>query len=121
MIKFICTQDLSLHQMGWKHATILGDEVLAHAIQFALAEEGKNHQVDAKVLVNVILSLEIQLRFQQSGIDRPSISTCMAHRWLAKLGWQYGKQRNGMYIDRHECEDIVESWSKFVEQFHQYK
>ena len=101
--------------MGWKHATILGDEELAQTIQFALAEEGKNGQVDAKVLVGVVLSLEIQLQFQQSGIDRPSISTCTAHHWLAKLRWQYGKQQNGMYIDGHECEDVMEYQSKFVE------
>ena len=107
--------------MGWKCATILGDGVLAQAIQFALAEEGKNSQVDAKFLVDVILSPVIQLRFQQSGIDRPSISTHTAHPWLAKLGWQYGKQWNGMYIDRHEHEDIMEYRSKFVERFHQYE
>src|SRR3954471_8045571 len=36
-----------------------------------------------------------------------SISTATASRWLAKLGWIYGRNKKG-YVDGHEREDVVE-------------
>jgi hypothetical protein len=106
--------------MGWKQMTVLGDEEIAQEIQFALLEKAKNGHLDATVLIDIVSSPDMQARFVSSGIDRPSVSEHTAHRWLAKLGWQYGKQRNGMYIDGHEREDVVEYRHGFVERFHQY-
>jgi hypothetical protein len=121
VLKFVCTQDLPLHQLSWKHATVLGDEEVSQEIQFALVEKAKNSHLDATVLIDVILSPEMQVQLRRSGIDRPSISECTARRWLAKLGWQYRKQQNGMYIDRQECEDVVEYRRNFVDRFQQYE
>jgi hypothetical protein len=59
-------------------------------------------------LIDVVSSDEMQAQFVQSGIDKQSISEHTAHRWMEKLGWKYGKQKNGMYIDGHEREDVVE-------------
>jgi hypothetical protein len=63
----------------------------------------------------------MQAQFVQSGIDKQSISECTAHHWMEKLGWKYGKQKNGMYIDGHEREDVVEYQCRFVDQFQQYE
>jgi hypothetical protein len=112
---------LPLHQLSWKHATVLGDEEVSQEIQFALVEKAKNGHLDATVLIDVILSPEMQVRLRHLGIDRPSISECTARRWLAKLGWKYRKQRNGMYIDGHEHKDIVEYRCNFVDRFQQYE
>jgi hypothetical protein len=121
VLTFVCTQDLPLHRMDWKQPTVLGDEELSQEIQFALVEKAKGGHLDATILINVISSPAIQARLGCAGIDRPSISVHTSHCWLAKLGWQYRKQRNGMYIDGHKHEDIVEYRQKFVARFQQYK
>jgi hypothetical protein len=36
------------------------------------------------------------------------ISTCIAHRWLIKLGWQYMQVKKGVYMDGHEQPDVVD-------------
>ena len=61
VINFVHTQDLPLHQMSWKHATVLGDEELSQAIQFALVEKAKKGHLNATVLIDVISSPEMQL------------------------------------------------------------
>lgn len=121
VMKFVRTRDLPLHHLSWKRATVLGDEEITEEIRFVLAEKAKKGHLDATSLIDVVSSPEMQARFVRSGIDRPSISLRTAHRWLAKLGWQYGKQRNGMYIDGHEREDVVEYRRKFVDRFQQYE
>jgi hypothetical protein len=45
----------------------------------------------------------------------------MAHRWLERLGWWYGRQQNGMYVDGHKHEDIVQYRNAFVQHFKQYE
>ena len=106
VIKFVHTWGLPLHKLSWKCATVLGDEEISQVIQFALVERVKKGHLDVTVLINIISSPEMQVWFWDLGIDRPSISECTAHCWLVELGWQYGKKQNGMYIDRHEHEDM---------------
>jgi hypothetical protein len=101
--------------MDWKWPTVLGDEELSQEIQFALVEKAKGGYLNATILIDIILSPAIQAQLGRAGIDRPSISVCRSHCWLARLGWQYGKQWNGMYIDGHKLEDIVEYRQKFVD------
>ncbi len=110
VLTYVCTWDLPLHQMGWKCTTALENEEISQEIQFALVERAKNgHSLNATILIEVVSSPEIQAQFLHLGIDKPFISECTAHCWLEKLGWQYGRQRNGMYINGHEHEDVVES------------
>ncbi len=95
---------------------MLENEEISQEIQFALVERAKNGcGLDATVLIEVVSSPEIQAQFLHLGIDKPSIPECTAHHWLEKLGWQYERQQNGMYIDGHKHEDIVEYQCGFVD------
>ena len=77
----------------------------------------KYKQSLSSVLDNEDVSQDIKL----VGINKPSNSECMAHCWLGRLGLQYGKQPNGMYIDGHEHEDVVQYMTGFVQSFKQYE
>jgi len=33
------------------------------------------------------------------------------------MGWRYGKAPNGMYVDGHECTDVVEYWTWFLGEY----
>ena len=40
------------------------------------------------------------------------ISEHTACQWLIKLGWHWTVVQKGVYMDGHECNDIVEYWNK---------
>jgi hypothetical protein len=40
------------------------------------------------------------------------ISEQTACQWLIKLGWWWTAVRKGVYMDGHECVDVVEYWNK---------
>ncbi|KAJ6578568.1 hypothetical protein B0H19DRAFT_1208166 [Mycena capillaripes] len=42
-------------------------------------------------------------------------------RWLKKLDWRYGKKKKGMYIDRHEREDVVAYRKAFCLRWKEYE
>ena len=62
----------------------------------------------AEDVAEVVASPEVQAIFAWKGITKASISVKTALCWLKKLGWRYGKLRNGMYLDGHERADVVE-------------
>jgi hypothetical protein len=68
----------------------------------------------AEDIVKIIASPEMQVIFAQKGIAKVTISIKTALRWLKKLGWTYGKLKNGMYLDRHGRPDVVEYKQAFV-------
>ena len=41
--------------------------------------------------------------------------------WLCKLGYQCKDVRKGIYIDGHECPDMIETQTKFLEKMAQYE
>jgi hypothetical protein len=61
VLKFVCTQDLPFHQLSWKCATVWGDEEISQELQFTLVEKAKNGHLDTTVLIDVILSPEMQV------------------------------------------------------------
>jgi hypothetical protein len=67
----------------------------------------KGHHLKAADVIKVVTCLEIQAVLKQKTISKPSISESMVRHWLAELGWQYEKLKNGMYIDGHERENVV--------------
>jgi hypothetical protein len=81
----------------------------------------KSGLIKASDLVEVIASPKMQDQFKLAGIEKPTISKCMAHCWLGRLGWWYGKQQNGMYVDGHKREDIFQYRNAFVQHFKQYE
>ncbi|KAH9013430.1 hypothetical protein EDB84DRAFT_1640459 [Lactarius hengduanensis] len=118
---FLQSRDLPLHKYNWTRSTVLGDEDISQEVQFELGEMMKNRSIKAIDLVNVIASPKMQEQFKQAGVNKPSISERTAHDWLGSLGWRYGKQQNGMYIDGHEREDVVQYRSSFVQRFKQHE
>jgi len=72
-------------------------------------------------IVDVVSSSELQQIFSWSGITKPGISERTGRRWLSKLDWQYGRTQKGMYIDGHECKDVVEYRKAFVERWEEYQ
>jgi len=82
-----------------------------------MKEKAREGFLKAQDLVEIIASSDIQAIFAQKGITKLSISIKTALRWLEKLGWSYGKLKNGMYLDGHERSDVVEYRRAFVERW----
>jgi hypothetical protein len=120
-LDFLRTQDLPHHNYKWTRSSAFDDEDVSQEIQFELGEKLKEGSIKATDLVDVVASPKMQDRFKSAGIDKPSISERTAHRWMARLGWRYGKRQNGMYIDGHEREDVVLYRNAFVQRFKQYE
>jgi hypothetical protein len=77
-------------------ATILDDEDCSLLIQLHLQSIAKDGYVCAQDIVDFIeKSLEMQDMMEQSGTKRQSISLRTAQCWLHKMGWCFGKTKNG--------------------------
>ena len=64
-------------------------------------------------IVDFMETPEMQKKLDKIG-SRKKISLCT-------MGWQYGRKKNGMYINGHERKDVVEYQSKFIEQWKVYE
>lgn len=40
-------------------------------------------------------------------ILKTPLCECTAHKWLMQLGWRLTKLKKGVYMDGHECPDVV--------------
>ncbi|KAH8993203.1 hypothetical protein EDB92DRAFT_1796554 [Lactarius akahatsu] len=100
---------------------ILEDEDIKQTIQLHLLECAKARHITAGDIVEIVSTPELQEKFLQAGIMKPTISKRTACRWLSRLDWQYGQPRKGMYIDGHEHEDIVEYGKAFVNRWKEYE
>ena len=40
---------------------------------------------------------------------------------MRKLDWRYGRKKNGMYIDGHEHEDVVQYRKEFLARWQEYE
>jgi hypothetical protein len=58
---------------------------------------------------------------QKLGTKACGIHIQTAWRWLHKLSWWYQQKKKGIYIDGHECEDVVEYQKGFVERWREYE
>ncbi len=112
--------DLPLHQLNWTCPTLLDDEDIAEEIKSRIAEKVGSGFLKAEDVVKIVASPKMQAIFAQKGISKTSISVKTAHRWLDKLGWTYGKLKNGMYLDGHERSDVVEYRDRFVQRWMEY-
>jgi hypothetical protein len=114
--EFLRWKDLPLHQLDRKRGTVIEDEDVAEEIKERMKEKAEKGYLKAQDLVEIVASPEIQAVFMRKGITKPLISCRTALRWLEKLGWTYGKLKNGMYLDGHERLDVVEYRRAFVER-----
>ncbi|KAI0266630.1 hypothetical protein BGY98DRAFT_1069572 [Russula aff. rugulosa BPL654] len=86
-----------------------------------MMEKAARGFLKAEDVVDIVASPEMQTIFARKGIVKPSISVNTGVRWLEKLGWTYGKLKNGMYLDGHERDDVVEYRKAFVERWMGYE
>jgi hypothetical protein len=112
---FLKSSDLPLHQLNWKQSTIIDNEDLAEEIKTHMMKRGAS--LKANDVVEIVTSLDMQAIFTQRGITKTKISIRTALCWFEKLGWTYGKLKNGMYLDGHERSDVVEYRQGFVERW----
>ena len=94
---------------------------IAEEIKSRMMEKVGNGFLKAKDVMEIVVSLGMQAVFAQKGITKASISVNTALRWVKKLGWTYGKLKNGMYLDGHERLDVVEYRKDFVEWWMGYE
>jgi hypothetical protein len=64
---------------------------------------------------------EMQKKLDEIGSRKKKISLRTAQRWLHAMGWRYGRKKNGMYIDGHEREDVVEYRREFIGRWKIYE
>ena len=116
-IGFLKWGDLPFHQLNRKQGTIIDDKDVAEEIKTCMAEKAGGSFLKAQDIVEIVASPKMQEIFALKGISKPSISIKTALRWLEKLGWTYGKLKNGMHLDGHERLDVVEYRQGFVEHW----
>ena len=98
--------------MRW---SVLNDEDIAQVIQLQLTQRSAQQFIKASDVMEIIASPEMQDRFAQIGVVKPSISERTAQRWLWKMQWRYRALQRGMYTDGHEREDVVAYRKAFVD------
>ncbi|KIJ32848.1 hypothetical protein M422DRAFT_183965 [Sphaerobolus stellatus SS14] len=97
-----------MHRYGHYHSSILQDEDLQEALQVGLLSKAQDGYISAQDVVDRVASPEIQeLLATKEGSKMITISLRTAQHWLKKMDWCYGSSKQGMYIDGHECEDVV--------------
>ncbi|KAJ3739722.1 hypothetical protein DFH05DRAFT_1406735 [Lentinula detonsa] len=114
---FISSARLPLHHYHGTKSSILEDEDISLEIQLKLSARAKEGFIKAQDVVEIVASPEIQTRLAAAGIQKRNIKERTARDWLQKFKWRYSKRKNGMYIDGHEREDVVEYRKGFVKRF----
>lgn len=115
---YLHSEKLPLHRYGTYHSSILDDEDFQRDIQLHLTEIAKKGYIRAQDIVDYVATPEVQ---QKLGMKARGIHIQTARRWLHKLSWRYQQKKKGMYIDGHECEDVVEYRKGFVERWREYE
>ncbi|TFY76443.1 hypothetical protein EWM64_g7570 [Hericium alpestre] len=119
--QYLHLDKLPLHQYGHFLSSIFDDEDFSQQIQMHLLEVGKKGFIRAQDIVDFIDRSKIQEQLGASGNKKTKISLRTVQRWLKKMEWRYGEKKNGMYIDGHECEDVVAYCNKFVKHYRDYE
>ena len=106
---------LPLTQHGRFDTCCLFDKDLSRKIQeYLLQLQNTKKYFKAKDVVDIIALPEMQVVM---GTRMTTISKTTAHRWLKRNGWRYRRAPNGMYIDGHECSDVVEYHEWFLAEY----
>ncbi|KAI9444313.1 hypothetical protein H4582DRAFT_2071878 [Lactarius indigo] len=78
IIEFIHSGDIPQPQYSHSHQTVLDNEDVSHFIQLQIMAHTKGRYLTASDIVDVIAGHEVQEKFSQSGIIKPTISESMA-------------------------------------------
>ncbi|KAF8486647.1 hypothetical protein JB92DRAFT_3130812 [Gautieria morchelliformis] len=114
--QFLNTGELPMHQYGQYNSSILQDEDFRLSIQLHLQSVAKDGYIRAQDIVDYIVTAKMQERLG----GKTTISVRTAHRWLHRMDWRYGRKKNGMYIDGHEQEDVVQYRKAFLARWEEY-
>ena len=115
---YLHPQKLPFHRYGTFSSSILNDEDFAQEIQLHLLKVAKNGYVYAQDIVDYIAWPEVQ---ESLGAKKRTILLKTAQQWMQKLDWRYGKKKNGMYIDGHKWEDVVQYRDEFLKRWKEYE
>lgn len=118
--QFLRSGKLPFHQYRRLRGTILDDEDFSLAIQIHLSAIAKNNYIRAQDIVDCMETPEMQEKLDRIGCKKKKISLRTAQRWLHRMGWRYTRKRNGMYVDGHERDDVVEYRTGFIERWKVY-
>jgi hypothetical protein len=106
ILRFLNSGKFPLHCFGTFNLSILQDEDIAQAIQLHLLEIGKTRFIRAQDIVDYIAKPEVQEKL--AGKARTTNHHHTACCWLKILNWQYTRKKNGMYVDGHEHDDVIQ-------------
>ena len=115
---YLAQDRLPTHHHGQHSKSILDHEDFAQDIQLHLMVIAKNSYIHAQDVVDYVTTLKIQ---EKLGSKSHTILVQTAQRWLKQLNWQYGKKPNGMYVDGHEREDVVQYQKEFIAIWKDYE
>ena len=115
---YLARDRLLTHCHGQHSKSILDHEDFAQDIQLHLMEIAKNGYICAQDVVDYVTTLKIQ---EKLGSKSRTILVQTARRWLKQLNWWYGKKPNGMYVDGHEREDVVQYRKEFIARWKDYE
>src|SRR5882672_7221385 len=99
---------------------VLDDEDFSHSIMLYLLEISKKTSVCAQDIMDYVQLPDVQEKLAGSGL-KSNISLQTAQQWLTKLGWRYGRKRNGMYLNGHKWEDVVNYRKDFMVRWAEYE
>ncbi|KAH8983234.1 hypothetical protein EDB92DRAFT_1951794 [Lactarius akahatsu] len=120
ILDFIQDGCLPFHRYGQVRWTVLEDEDISRSLQLQLGECAKHGHIKAANVVKLISGPEMQACLTQIGVCKPTISEWTACNWLRKLNWRYEPKKNGMYIDGHKQDDVVQYRKAFVAHWKEY-
>jgi hypothetical protein len=115
--RFLTSGKLPVHQYGQRTSSVLEDEDMSQVIQLHMQSILKEGYIRPQDVVDYVATPMMQ---QLLGGKKTKISVCTAQGWLCKLDWQFSRIRNGMYIDGHECDDVVAYCTVFLACWDEY-
>lgn len=121
ILDFIQYKRLPLHRYSQSRWTVLEDEDILQSLQLQLGERAKRGYIKAADVVEIISSSDMQANLKRVGVCKLAITERTACNWLKKLNWRYEQKKNGMYIDGHEREDVVQYRRAFVARWKEYE
>ena len=119
--QYLGSKRLPVHRYGKMRSSVLQDEDFSQSIQLHLQQIAKNGYIRAQDIVDFMETPEMQQKLDEIGSRKKKISLRTAQRWLHAMGWRYGRKKNGMYVDGHEREDVVEYRREFIERWKVYE
>ena len=121
VLDFVREGKLPLHSYCYVQQAVLEDDDVFQEVQGQLSERAKSGFIKAKDVCEIVAGERVQNLFMRLGVDKMSISTLTAQRWLVKLNWRYSQKKNGMYIDGHERDNVMAYWEAFIHRWAEYE